>query len=146
MKLKNILAVFLFTTLSAYAASAESYLYKWRDAEGNIKYGDRPPKGFKYERIKVRNSQTGKSSAPITQKLGEKEQDNSDITKQMNRANEQMKQGCKIAKANLKTLNTASRIKKTEADGGSRLMTPEEIEAKKAEMRQKIKDLCEDSQ
>ncbi|NVJ51483.1 MAG: DUF4124 domain-containing protein [Gammaproteobacteria bacterium] len=116
-------------------------LYKWKDAEGNIKYGDRPPKGVPYERIKVRDSK-GNAPAPITEKMKAEEQDNKNVREQLNKAQEQMNQACKIAQANLKTLATATRIKVTGDDGEPRMMTEEERSAKKLEMEDKVKQYC----
>ncbi|WMS88368.1 DUF4124 domain-containing protein [Pleionea litopenaei] len=128
--------------LSVFAASG--VLYKWKDADGNIKYGDRPPKGVPYERIKVRDSK-GNAPTPITEKMEAKEQDNSNVREQLDKAQQQMNQACKIAKANMKTLETATRIKITGEDGEARQMTEEEREKKKAEMQEKIKQFCEES-
>jgi len=144
MVVKRFIIILSLILTATIGFAAGDVLYKWKDAEGNTKYGDRPPKGIPFERIKVRSSGNNNSTAAITQKLGESKQDNSDVQSQLDKAKEQMNQMCKIAKANLSTLNTASRISVVADDGGKRLMTDEERAAKKAETQQKVKEFCAD--
>ena len=130
--------------VSMLALAADGVLYKWKDAEGNIRYGDRPPKGVPYERIRVRGADSGDASAPITEKMEAKKEDNKDIKDQLEQAKKQMAEACRIAKANLKTLDTATRIKTVGEDGKERLMSDAERAEKKKDMEEKRKRYCEE--
>ena len=128
------------------AVAAGNVLYKWKDKDGNIKFGDRPPKDVPYERIKVRNADSGGSStSAITEKLKQKEEDdeNKDVKKQLSKMQEEMKAACKAAKANMQTLNNAKLIKIPAEEGGTRLMTDEERAAKKEETQRQIETYCD---
>ncbi|PWK44451.1 DUF4124 domain-containing protein [Pleionea mediterranea] len=138
---RNVLITGFLAMFSLMTLAAEDVLYKWKDAEGNIKFGDRPPKGVPFERIKVRRSKSTGSASAITEKLDAKKQDNSDVEEQLSKAQQQMAEACKIAKANMSTLNNASRIK-VAVEGGTRLMTEEEKEAKKKETQRQIDEYC----
>ncbi|WP_144395511.1 DUF4124 domain-containing protein [Pleionea sediminis] len=129
-----IAAVLAITTSLVFAGS--NVLYKWKDAEGNTKYGDRPPKGVPFERIKVRGSN---SSAAITEKIEAEENPQTDAQKEVAKMQAQITQACKIAKTNMETLNSGSRIKK---DGEDRMLTEEEIEQKKVETQKQIDNYC----
>ena len=139
---RNVLITGFLAMFSLMTLAAEDVLYKWKDAEGNIKFGDRPPKGVPFERIKVRRSKSTGSASAITEKLDAKKQDNSDVEEQLSKAQQQMAEACKIAKANMNTLNNASRIK-VAVEGGTRLMTEEEKEAKKKETQRQIDEYCD---
>ena len=139
---RNVLITGFLAMFSLMTLAAEDVLYKWKDAEGNIKFGDRPPKGVPFERIKVRRSKATGSASAITEKLDAKKQDNSDVEEQLSKAQQQMAEACKIAKANMSTLTNASRIKVTTENGDSRLMTEEEKEAKKKDTQRQINEFC----
>ncbi len=139
---RHTLLAILVSVSANLALAADNVLYKWKDAEGNIKYGDRPPKGIPYERIKVRQAKSGSAAAPITEKMDAPKQDNSAVEKELSKAQKQMAEACRIAKANLQTLNNARKIRIAADDGGSRLLSDEEREAKKKETQEQIDNFC----
>lgn len=139
---RHTLLAILVSVSANLALAADNVLYKWKDAEGNTKYGDRPPKGIPYERIKVRASKSGNAAVPITQKLDAPKQDNSDVEKELSKAQQQMVEACRIAKANLQTLNNSRKIRVPAEDGGSRLLSDDEREEKKKETQEQIDNFC----
>lgn len=44
--------VFVFITIVSHSVCADGY-YKWKDAHGNIQYGDSPPKHVKLEKLQL---------------------------------------------------------------------------------------------
>lgn len=141
---RKSLLLIIASLVTTVALAAGDVLYKWKDADGNTKFGDRPPKGVPYERIKVRQSKGGQSSTAITEKMDAQKQDNSDVEKQLSAAKEQLNQACEVAKINMKTLNTSGKIKVAAEDGGTRYLTDVEIEEKKKETQEQIDEFCND--
>jgi hypothetical protein len=139
---RHTLLAILISVSANLALAADDVLYKWTDANGNTKFGDRPPKGVPFERIKVRKSKSDTAATPITEKVNTPKQDNSDIESQFSKVQQQMAEACRVAKANLNTLNTARKIRITTDGGESRLLTDEEREAKKKETQAQIDNYC----
>ncbi len=145
MNIKNTVVALMFALLMASPLVAEQeILYKWVDADGITQLSDRPPKGVKYERIKVRKSSSGETTSSTGQSVKTDSEENAEVKQQISKAQAQMAEACKVAKANLHTLNTASRISVGADDGGKRLMTEEERAAKKKETQASIDNFCDE--
>jgi hypothetical protein len=139
---RHTLLAILLSVGANLAFAADDVLYKWTDADGNTKFGDRPPKGVPFERIKIRKSKSDTATTPITEKVNAPKQEDSEVQNSISKVQQQMAEACKVAKANLKTLNTARKIRISTDDGGSRLLTDEEREAKKKETQEQIDTYC----
>lgn len=144
-----LLAMTALLLLSSAAASAES-VYKWTDKEGVTHFGDRQPAGQQSESVDVKTgtSQSSGNRASATEQvkaLNEKQAREQEQEKQSRAEEAQRKQqqkNCEIARENLNTLNTYSRIKVQGEDGEQRYLTPEEITERKARFQKVVDDSC----
>ncbi|MCO7225300.1 DUF4124 domain-containing protein [Pleionea sp. CnH1-48] len=132
----------IFCTLST--AEKKPY-YKWKDSEGNVQYGERPPKGVKYEIIKIhsgkKNSRASAKPAATQTDTSQQAEDNS-LHNELRKAKERIDEGCRVAKINMETLKTASRIGVDDGQGGRRLITAEEKAKKMEETQKQIDRYC----
>ncbi|PAV25174.1 DUF4124 domain-containing protein [Tamilnaduibacter salinus] len=144
--LLTMTAVFLM--FSGHAA-AES-VYKWTDEDGVTHFGDRQPSGQQSESVDVktgtsqspgnRTSATEQVEALNEEKAREQEQQKQSRAEEARR--KQQQKNCEIARENLNTLNTYSRIRVQGEDGEQRYLTPEEIEERKAKFQAVVEDSC----
>lgn len=140
------LALFLSTSLSAGA------IHKWVDADGNVHYGDAPPVSAKTEGVRVQPapSNPGKAlprlSSPDTASEESSASDN-DPTDTANNDNDNVsadeaKLACDNASQDLRVIARSDRIKLKSADGSTRYMTTEEIEARKIQAEEDVEKFC----
>jgi hypothetical protein len=159
--MKNYLSLLaLVLVVSAAPVQAES-VYKWTDKDGVTHYGDRQPQGQESESVDVvsgtsrsTNSEDGKKGGESgrlspQERLKTLQADQQETREQASKSrakearDKQRIKNCEIARDALKKLNTYGRIK-VEEDGEQRYLTPEEIEAKKAEYQKIEADACTD--
>ena len=145
MKPIQLIITLLFIFISCSALSASKSLYKWKDKNGVTQFGERPPAGVEYEVIKMRGGKggSGAAAAPsITSKTSSKEDSDPKMKEQIDKANNYMKESCKIAKLNLDTLNNSARISIDDGEGGSRVLSDEERKQKLEQTQKQIKRFC----
>lgn len=148
----NPMRAIALTLLLTTAGLAQAAMYKWVDEDGNVHYGQRPPAGRPYERMRP----APRPSTPPEQADTRLEQLRRQI-EEAGRAREEAdrkaaaqqaeaarrRQNCAIARRNLANLEMGGRKKLVGPDGVAYFPTPEEIEAKKAAARKAIEENCE---
>ncbi|WP_196140444.1 DUF4124 domain-containing protein [Aliikangiella sp. G2MR2-5] len=117
----SFIGLFFLASVSQDLAAAK-YMYKWKGADGQIHYSERPPQGVEYTRIKVADD-GGKTTSKVPQAPAPKEEKKEE--KKSNYA-EWRDENCRIAKENLDILHNSGRISQDDGQGGTRLMTDEE--------------------
>lgn len=131
-------------------ASAES-VYRWKDENGVVHFGDREPMGQSSERVSVktgRPSGDAERASPQEQveALEENEADRQRREKETAVEEARRKQRearCQTAEANLQAINSNARIRVTE-DGEQRYLSPEEIAEKKRQFEDIVAESCGD--
>ena len=115
-------------TGSALAGS----VYKWKDADGNVHYGDQQPQGLSSQRLNIHTGESSSSSGE-----GTTGKDNSkasaatgDATQSAQKMGKAQADNCDAARKNLEIINSFSRIT-VEENGQKRYLTPDEIAQKK---------------
>lgn len=126
------------------SATAIAEIYKWTDETGKVHYGDRKPENRAAEKVNVRvrvpSSPAVMAPATATAESPDnaKAEDDSQIS---GLTQAQRQSNCEIAQDNLKTIQNSDRIR-IEENGERRYLTPEEIEAKRAEMQKVAAENC----
>lgn len=145
---KTIASLQAVTAILAITAASVAYCepsghYRWKDAQGNTHYSDRPPEGTQSEFIK---HATGKRAKPPAEESAEKaaaaEQDPTAGKRKMEVLPEKDSKLCKQARSNLEAL-AGTRIRITEPDGSQRILTDEEKEEQKINARKIIDMHCD---
>ena len=142
----------VLTLLLITAGLAQAAMYKWVDENGNVHYGQRPPAGRPYERMRpaprpsTPPDQAGKQLEQLRKQLeaagqARIEADRKAAAQQAEA--ERRQRNCAIARRNLADLEMGGRKKLVGPDGVAYFPTPEELEAKKAEARKAIGKNCE---
>ncbi len=149
-----ILALLLFGAGSAFAQ-----LYKWGDINGRTRYGDIPPPGLDYERLKspppppsAPTDASGKSADPSQRTPAELEMDfrrrqmeartRAEKEEQAG-ADAEIKAGnCERAKEGLRNLESGKRVARFGADGERYFPEEPAIEQEKAGARKIIQENC----
>ena len=134
-------AVILSLSAVLTAQADTSGHYRWKDAQGNIHYSDRPPEGVESEFIKF---STGKRSTPPADEQAQEQEGEQLATGQrkMEVLPEKDPKLCQQAQANLQALEGA-RIRLTEADGTQRFLTEKEKDQQRANARKFISIHCD---
>ncbi len=152
MLLKGLVSsVCLFLALSA---TAESAYYTWVDENGVTNYSELKPKGYK-ARFVTRSYRFGyrvKEEEPVQETPVEEKETARVVDPEKLIAEErarfeaelaeERRFNCDVGQKNLARLEAFARIRIKDDDGNERLMTPEEIEAKKEESRRLIRENC----
>lgn len=128
--LKGIgLAVLVASTLvpvTGYSATT----YKWTDDEGNIVYGDRPPKGVDAEMIRISTgTSSSQESASAAKTPAEQEEEANAKAKAAQTAGvspEKAKEFCQQAKGNLEVLENNALIRQADENGEERILSETE--------------------
>ncbi len=138
------LAVLLGLALALPSLSL-AQVYKWVDADGNVHYSDKKPKGQDdYKSIKIN---TGKgSSAPSTKpeddtKASEAALQQKAEALQSKTPKEEYAKQCTSIEENMRKLEENSRVRVND-NGEMRYLTPEEIAAKKGQYQKMYDDFC----
>ncbi|MAL99466.1 DUF4124 domain-containing protein [Hydrocarboniclastica marina] len=133
------LALWAALVLSATAANAE--VYKWTDAQGNTHYGDRQPEGIKSKSMNIRSGNPDDPVRMAPERTAQPAPEGESNSSQNGLDPEQDRKNCEVARENLQVLTNNSRVQIEEA-GTRRYLTPEEIEAKRAELEQLVQTRC----
>ncbi len=131
--MRIIICLIILTSSSLFAGS----ILKWVDEDGNIHYGDAPPIAVETERVRVLSAPNNPGKAlPRLSTDGSTGNSNNQGTNVANQENsklpaDQAKIACDEATADLKVINSSNRIRLRSADGTTRYMTTEEIDARR---------------
>ncbi len=131
--MRIIICLIIMTSSSLFAGS----ILKWVDEDGNIHYGDAPPIAVETERVRVLSAPNNPGKAlPRLSTDGSTGNSNNRGTNVANQENfklpaDQAKIACEEATADLKVINSSNRIRLRSADGTTRYMTTEEIDARR---------------
>ena len=135
--------------LSPALGSADS-VYRWTDENGVVHFGDREPVGRAADRVSVKtgtatSSEERKSPQEqlkaLEENQAERERQQKETAVEEARRKQQAVR-CDAARANLQAINSNARIRVVDADGEQRYLTPEEIEAKRAEFETIVGESC----
>ncbi|MFK8021185.1 MAG: DUF4124 domain-containing protein [Pseudomonadales bacterium] len=118
-------------------------VYRWKDADGSVHFGEHPPQGTKAE---LMSTSTGKRSQPspvtpetsATSNDGEAEPPRAAVAPKPKKD----KGICKRAHFNLKTLNERARIRHTDENGEESYLSEEQKESQKNAAKDAIKTYC----
>ncbi len=131
--MRIIICLIILTSNSLFAGS----ILKWVDEDGNIHYGDAPPIAVETERVRVLSAPSNPGKAlPRLSTDGSTGNSNNRGTNVANQENfklpaDQAKIACEEATADLKVIKSSNRIRLRSADGTTRYMTTEEIDARR---------------
>lgn len=153
------LFVVVLVVLGAFAASAFAQQYKWRDADGKVRYGDVPPAGVKAERLK--SPSTGYAPAPAPSAAAKKDAAGKPLTPEQafrkrqedaakeredqakaDQAAQQKRQNCESAQAALRTLESGQRVSRTSPQGERYFLDEAAIAQETARARQAVQQSC----
>lgn len=134
------------------AQTAESFIYKWTDEQGMVKYSElAPPSGVKYEMVRrTGGTAQGAETAPSDQAVKEREaKEREELAqqeaKQKTEAEQAQKQAedtrtknCEIARKNVQVLQGDTQVVRTDAKGNKVVLDAEQRaeELKKAQKDQ----------
>jgi hypothetical protein len=149
--IQRLILLALIALAAPALASAES-VYRWKDENGVVHFGDREPTGQSSERVSVKtgkssgNGGAGRSSAreqvqALEESQAERERREKETAVEKARR-KQRDARCQAAEANLQAINSNARIRVTE-DGEQRYLNPEEIAEKKQQFEQIVEENCE---
>jgi hypothetical protein len=155
--MKKLFVVLPCVVLYLFAAGAFAQQYKWRDADGKVRYGDVPPPGVKAERLKA---PSGAPSAPATaaakkdagakaltpeQAFRKRQEDaakDRDTQAKADEAATQKREACERAQAALRTLESGQRVSRTDTKGERYFLDEAQIEQETAKARQAVQQSC----
>jgi hypothetical protein len=151
---------FLILLLAVPSAFAQQY--KWRDADGKVRYGDVPPPGVKAERLK--GPATGSAPAPAAsaaKKDGAKDAAGKALTPeqafrkrqedaekdrekqaQADQAAQQKRENCEQAQTALRTLESGQRISRTDSKGERYFLDEAQVARETEKARQAVAQSC----
>lgn len=157
--------VFAFA-IAAFALAASAQVYKWRDAAGNIQYGDHPPSGITSERVGGRSSapmQTQgtegaspsgtaapaapaqKTTAQMVQDSRKREQEAEEKRKKEEAAAQRAKaaeDNCRRARQNVATLDAGGRQARVDDKGERIFLDDAQIAKERAEAQRSVDEWC----
>jgi len=131
--------------LPQLAWSAAGSTWKWQDADGNVTYGDSPPRGVAAEQVSVRiGSSSSASSGPAIGEPDEREQAGSARTTKVAAgiSPEDAATLCQQAKTNLAVLDSNALIRQTDETGEERILDEQEKQDQMHTAREIIRYHC----
>ena len=146
--------------LCLFAASAFAQQYKWRDADGKVRYGDVPPPGVKAERLK--GPSTGYAPAPAPAAAAKKDEKGAkplspeaayrkrqeDAQKENEKAAQAeqeaaaKRENCVRAQESLRTLESGQRVSRTNAQGERYFLDEAAVAQETEKARQAVQQSC----
>ena len=132
----KLLALIAITVALCSSATAGQY-YRWTDENGVTHYTDKPPAN---RETKTVNTSNVHGSAP-TSTTATEETKTSEETVEASPVREKSPERCAIARQNLQAINDNSRLRIKE-NGEFRYLNEKEVNAKRQEARQTIKEDC----
>ena len=145
--MRVIICLLILTSSSLLAGK----ILKWVDEDGNIYYGDAPPISAETERVRVLSapSNPGRALPRLSTdgSAGESNKRGTDVAvgdaqDDLKLPADQAKVACEEATADLKVINRSSRIRLRSADGTTRYMTTEEIDARRKNAEKAVSLHC----
>ena len=140
--MRSLIYLMLLVSTSLSAGT----IHKWTDEDGNVFYGDRPPVSAETESVRVQSAPSNPTALPrlsspsTTAAAGEDipaSDSNGDIPA------DQAKIACQNAQQDLEVIGRSARVKLKQADGNTRYLTTEEIEARRMQAEDDIKRFCQ---
>jgi hypothetical protein len=110
-------------------------IYSWVDSKGVTHYGENPPKDTP---ARLLNARTGHSDPVVYENRDTK----STTTTEKAQAATPSAERCELVRKNLQMLTTNPRVKTTDKNGETRIMTPEEMQTQVENMEAIIADEC----
>ncbi len=146
----QLATIALLTAVCAALPAQAAKLYKWVDDQGNVTYSERRPTNRESETIQLRGATLDSSGAQekldqlndranAQQKDREFAENSASATAERS---ERMANNCKIARENLRILQTTSRIQDKDADGEAYFLDETGIQAKMADTQRQIENNC----
>ena len=129
MKTQLLVAIGLASVLLALQAipvAASEPVYRWRDADGKMHFGSRPPAGSEAESVKVREGATEAKK----------------VTRELTPAEKQQIEFCETARKNLEMLSGPTDIMRVDEYGLKQKLTPEEKEAERLRAVDAVRKQC----
>lgn len=141
--------LFLVCLLLPAAASAQK-LYKYRDESGAVVYSHRKPPEVEAKEVRLIGVQPADKAAKeklenTNQALDERREARSDeATKsaEERKRDAVIKRNCEVATANLKVLQSGTRIVANDKDGKPYYVDDAEVARKKAEAEKQVAEFC----
>ena len=132
----KLLALIAITVALCSSATAGQY-YRWTDENGVTHYTDKPPANRETKTVNTSNVHgTTPTSTPATE-----EAEASEETVEAPPVREKSPERCAIARQNLKSISENARVRIKE-NGEFRYLNEKEVNAKRQEARQTIKEDC----
>lgn len=143
----------------AFSAGAAAQLYKWKDQNGHMQYGDTPPPGVDATRMRApsggtppsapegKKAEGGKSEKPLSPEAAfRKRQQDREAAEQKDareRAQaEQKRANCDQAQAQLRTLQSGIRISSVNAAGERVIMEDDQRAAETQKAQRAVAEWC----
>lgn len=137
----------IYLMLLASTSLSAGTIHKWTDADGNVFYGDRPPVSAETENVRVQSAPTNPGTAlPRLSSPSSSTAAGGDTPATDSNGNipvDQAKIACQNAQQDLEVIGKSSRVKLKQADGNTRYLTTEEIEARRVQAEDDIKRFCQ---
>ena len=132
---------------------AQSYAgttyYKWKDASGVTHYGENPPNPETAVKIRVSGKPSGQDRAVealenARQRQAEPaNQAEADVNQRIRERNKAIKEkNCEIQRQNLGQIRGNGRIKETDGSGETRYLSGAEIDRRRSEIENYLKENC----
>lgn len=152
--------------IAAFALAAPAQVYKWRDAAGNIQYGDHPPSGIDAERVGGRRgaavqsqstegagpsgaaapaAPAQKTTAQMVQDSRKREQEAEAKRKKDEAAAQKAKaaeDNCRRARQNVATLDAGGRQARVDDKGERIFLDDAQIAKERAEAQRSVSEWC----
>lgn len=146
---QHICALFLAGLLLPGMAVAQK-LYKYRDADGTVVYSQRKPPEVDAKEVRLIGVQSADTEArekleDTNQALDERSQARNDATEKSPEELERdaaIKRNCKVATANLKVLQSGTRVVANDKNGKPYYVDDAEAARKKAEAERQVAEFC----
>jgi hypothetical protein len=142
--------IYLFILMSSSLYAGE--ILKWVDEDGNIYYGDSPPLSVQTEQVRVTSapSNPGKALPRLSdgKTQGDDNADGTNVSGVDDQGapklpEDQAKIACKEATDDLRVIGRSNRIRLKSADGTTRYMTIEEINARRESAEKAVALHCQ---
>ena len=137
----------IYLMLLASTSLSAGTIHKWTDADGNVFYGDRPPVSAETENVRVQSAPSNPGAAlprlSAPNSSAEAGGDTPATDSNGDLPGDQAKIACENAQQDLEVIGKSSRVKLKQADGNTRYLTTEEIEARRVQAEDDIKRFCQ---
>jgi len=141
--MKHLIKFCIVTGLGLFLSTGlQAGTYKWTDEQGNVHYGQRPPPGSQYEKMKIDKSPRPSTTTPAPSSNTAVDAESSKaIEAEVTKNAEIRAQNCKAAKNNLQLYQVHRHIKGK--DGKIRLISNSERQSKIETAKDHIREFCD---